>query len=275
MAFVWSGFVTTVGRVLRVGGQPRTARRALGEGWRDDAVPSLSGIARLERAALAEAWSTYGALEQASVPAYGRVAEALVSLGAPSELVERSHLAALDEIRHARRCYALASAYGGGVARRPGDLPELRARIIDEKRSRLDALAHLACASLVDGVVAEGVAAASARASAGRATDPVVRATWATIAVDEERHVALAWDTIAWCLDEGGAAVATALDGAIAALPRFEAPRLPPLPVDDARLERLGAVTQLRLDAVTRALVATAVDDARALVGAPSERKAA
>jgi len=28
-------------------------------------------------------------------------------------MVERTHLAAVDEIRHARRCYAIASAFAG------------------------------------------------------------------------------------------------------------------------------------------------------------------
>jgi hypothetical protein len=37
----------------------------------------------------------------------------LLALGAPAELVEKAHVAALDEIEHARICFALASAYGG------------------------------------------------------------------------------------------------------------------------------------------------------------------
>jgi hypothetical protein len=274
MAFEWSGLVANMGRVLRIGGQPRMARRARGEGWRDDVAPSLRGLGRLERAALAEAWSTYAALEHASVPAFGRVAEALIALGAPSELVERTHLAALDALRHARRCYALASAYGGDP-RRPGELPELRARVLDERRPRLDALAHLAFGSLVDGALSAGVAATVAEEVSLLATDPVVRATWELVADDESRHAELAWDTIAWCLGEGGGTVASALEAAIAALPGRALAHAPALPVADARLERLGVATQARLDRATRATVETAIARTRALVEAKGGRKAA
>jgi hypothetical protein len=53
----------------------------------------------------------------------------LAALGAPASLVELAHLAALDEIRHARRCFALASAYAGRVWT-PGPIAGLAGRLL-------------------------------------------------------------------------------------------------------------------------------------------------
>jgi len=177
-------------------------------------------------------------------------------LGAPSFLIERSHLAALDEIRHARRCYALASAYAGGP-HGPGAFCDLQ-RGPGPQRARSAALAHLASASLIDGALGEGVASAVAASAATTVIDPVIRQTWEMIAVDETRHAELAWDVIAWCLQEDAPAVAAHLQSAIAALPSRKTPQLPPLPgISDERFEELGFVSQPRLEVIVGQVIAT------------------
>ncbi|QRK09622.1 hypothetical protein JQX13_05675 [Archangium violaceum] len=112
------------GRVLRLRGRTRVARRALGEGWADDAVPDVSGLTPWQRTVLGEVWMYSAGLEHASVPAFSKLSLKLSALGAPSALLEDCHLAALDEVRHARRCFALARAYSG-VRWTAGAIPEL------------------------------------------------------------------------------------------------------------------------------------------------------
>lgn len=73
----------------------------------------MDHLARDQRDALAKLWLISARMEHASVAAFSQLSLHLAALGAPSELVERIHVAALDEIRHARRCYAIASAFAG------------------------------------------------------------------------------------------------------------------------------------------------------------------
>lgn len=208
------------GRPYLVGGCPRQAtpeRGASSEGhpgWSEwgDRGPALAGLTAEDRAALAAAWTSDGLLEHASVASFARFSLALLAAGAPAELVALAHQAALDEIRHARLCFGLASAYAGEAVA-PGPFPlggELG----------LDAdLAALAVSTVREGCVGETIAAVLAAEQLARATDPAVREALEQIAADEARHAELAWRTVAWAVRAGGgrvrAAVARALDAAL------------------------------------------------------------
>ncbi len=76
------------------------------------------------RAVGAEHWVRNGQLEHASVAAFGWVALDLLALGAPADLVEGAHTAALDEVRHARLSFSLAASLGAAVSG-PGPLPSV------------------------------------------------------------------------------------------------------------------------------------------------------
>jgi hypothetical protein len=78
-------------------------------------------------------------------------------------------------------------------------LAELR----DAPAASARSVSELARESLIDGCLNEGVSAAVAMASSESARDPAVRDAWATIARDESSHAALAWDILAWCLEQG------------------------------------------------------------------------
>lgn len=47
------------------------------------------------------------------MPAFARVSWMLAAVGARAELIAWCHRAALEEIEHARLCFALAAGYGG------------------------------------------------------------------------------------------------------------------------------------------------------------------
>lgn len=213
-----------VGRPFLIDGRPRAAaartaasRTAAPDAaaWAEAGVaPRIAGLSAAEREALAAAWARDGLLEHASVASFARFSLDLLAAGAPADLVEAAHLAALDEVRHARLCLALAGAYRGAAVE-PGPFP-----CGDVVRVAPD-LAALAAATAREGCVGETVAAILAAEQLAAATDPAVREALAVIARDEARHAELAFRVVAWALREGGApvraAVAAALDEAASA----------------------------------------------------------
>jgi hypothetical protein len=149
------------------------------------------------RASLSGAWARRGQFEHASVASFARVTLELLGAGAPPGLVDACQRAALDEIAHARLCFALAARYGGGAVS-PGPLP------LGEKLPLRASLADIAEAAALEGCIGETVAAAIAHEELLRATDGEARRALATIFADESRHAELAWRTVAWALRAGG-----------------------------------------------------------------------
>src|SRR6185369_11435722 len=100
-------------------------------------------------------WTRDGLFEHASVASFGRFALELLAAGAPAALVEDAHRAALDEVRHARLCFDLASAYAG-EAIAPGAFPfEGRVEVTSD-------LASIASRAAREGCIGETIAAAVA-----------------------------------------------------------------------------------------------------------------
>lgn len=199
------------GRPFVVEHQARVAppqRGAGRRGWTAGSPPQLEGLTPLERAALADAWTADALLEHASIASFARVSLALLAAGAPATLVEQAHRAALDEVRHAGLCFALASAYAGEDVT-PGRFPLGQAVHIEAS------LEAIAVSTVHEGCIGETVAAVIAAEQLARATDPAVRAALAEIAADEARHSELAWRTVAWAVDAGGPPVRAAVERAL------------------------------------------------------------
>lgn len=183
------------------------------------------GVDESTRAGLAAQWRENGRTEHASVAAFARLTLDLMALGAPPALVAAAQRDALDEIRHAELCFALARAIDG-KSESPSSFPEAaRARTLS--RVRNVALAELAVDSLIDGALHEGVSARIVAKLARRSADPSIRAILKQIAADEGRHSAHGWDVVKFCLAEGGAPVAHALASAVRVLPPAMATPLP------------------------------------------------
>lgn len=200
------------GRPLVHDGRIVVAATASGDAWIDDVSPEVNPLDDVTRRALASQWLDDALAEHASIAAFTRVAAQLLALGAPPELLEGAHRAALDEVRHARLCFTLASMYGGAW-KAPGAID-----IGAVREARCD-LAAVAREALVEGCLGEGTAAALARRAAARCEDPEVQRCLATVAEDEGRHEALAWSVLAWCLDRGNDDVADAVAQALRAMP--------------------------------------------------------
>ena len=108
----------------------------------------------------------------------------------------------MDEIEHARLCFALASGYRGAPLE-PGPLQ------VDGVSGSNTTLVEFAEALVREGCIGETLAALDAAARLAGATDPSVREALEVILRDESAHAALAWRTLRWVLsrDEDGSVV--------------------------------------------------------------------
>jgi hypothetical protein len=191
------------------GARVAVPRRGSGAGgWIHGDEPSTDGLSPSERASLAEAWTRDALLEHASVASFARFSLALLAAGAPADLVALAHQAALDEVQHARLCFALASRYAGEEIA-PGQFPLGREVSVDAS------LASIAVSTIEEGCIGETMAAVIAAEQLARAADPAVRAALARIAADEARHAELAWRTVAWAVQAGGSEVRAAVERAL------------------------------------------------------------
>ncbi len=156
----------------------------------------LQPVTDEERTRLAQIWTDDARAEHAAVAAFSKLALQLLALRAPPDLVARVSFAAVQQVDHARLCFAIASAYGG-TPLGPAPLPEA----VHWDDTDLDRIAH---ESLLDGCIGEGVAAEMARLGAQSARDPEVARVLRILASDEAAHAELAWSIVEWCVARGG-----------------------------------------------------------------------
>ncbi|MGE0320965.1 MAG: hypothetical protein AB7S68_01605 [Polyangiaceae bacterium] len=153
------------------------------------------------RQQLMKLWLRRAQNEHASVASFDRFCLGLLSVGAPPDLLERAHHAALDEVRHARLCFAVASRYAGD-ALGPGPL-DLRGAL----GGALDAdfsLLSLAQSTAIEGCLGETLSALEAERCAERATLPALKLALEIIATDEAEHAELAWAFLRFACETGG-----------------------------------------------------------------------
>lgn len=188
------------GRPLLVDGHAVTAPAIVREDWAVGPSADSTGIGAgigaaipaVVRGRVADHYTQAAQLEHASVASFARFTLELMALGASPGLLLAAQQAGLDEIDHAQRCFALASAYAGHPVG-PGPLATMGA-------SPAHTLEAVAGAVIDEACVGETLAAAEARVALRHATEPAVRATLEVIAADEQRHAELGWQTLAWIL---------------------------------------------------------------------------
>lgn len=217
-----------IGRPFLVRGDERVADPCGRADWCSCLAAPVDGLGAGERAALAAHWLRVAQMEHASVAAFSRFSLELMRYGAPARLINASHCAARDEIRHARNAFALAARYGT-TRLGPSALPTADAM------SASPSLAEAAVLAFLEGCIGETVAALEAREAAARATDPVVKRVLEGVAHDETAHAELAWRFVMWALERDSGVAA-----ALRAVLEHELSR------DD---ERTGAYDDARLEA--------------------------
>lgn len=243
---------TVCGRPFLVNERARMAAVETRADWLDaQLTPDISELTPLERARLAAHWAHLAQMEHASIAAFARFNLQLLSLGAPSDLVEACNRALADETAHARTCFALASSYGGSAIG--------PARLDIEHCFEDTSLVAVAKLVLREGCLGEAVAALEATSAAEISSDRAVRQALTRIAQDELEHAQLAFRFVRWALSVSGNEVRAELAREAAEqLAEFErkAQREPQQAKDD----RLAAHGLLGGDAL-RAIHLTAVRD--------------
>jgi hypothetical protein len=215
-----SGMGGAWGRPLRVRGKQLHPNLREGSDWTAGDRPEPSKLDEATRAALEALWLHDAQKEHASVPAFTRISWMLAAVGAPADLLEWSHRAALEEIDHTRRCFALAAGYAGR-SRSVEPMPEL---LLSGLECDGDPLAVLATESLSDGCQLEDFNADVAAACAAVCEEPVTRRVLDQIAREERTHADFSWALLSWLVERDRARVQPAIERALAELSRYPRP---------------------------------------------------
>ena len=216
-----------MGRRHRKGRKLLAPETEAGADWIAAEPTSLAlAIPEGARPALAAEWRDNGKKEHASVAAFAQLTLDLMAVGAPPDLVAAAQRDALDEVRHAGACFAIARDIDGR-AESPSPFPDARARRFLFTASRSIALTQIAIDALADGVLNEGIASRLLAQLSKQCEVPALASILRDMAADESRHAAHSWDIVAWCLEAGGATVADALRGAVSGMPKKVCSALP------------------------------------------------
>lgn len=193
-----------------------------------EAAAKLPPEVRREVAAL---WLRAAQLEHASIASFSRFSLELLSAGAPPQLVEGAHRAALDEVRHAKLCFAVASAYAGAPLG-PGPLP------LDARAFQRFDLVNSAVNAVLEGCVVETLSALEAAAAADLAEPAALTRVLTLLSAQEQAHAELAYRFVGWAVGHPGVkdAVARAVEQRLAFVE-------PPPPDADQRIEAHGRLT--------------------------------
>ena len=201
----------SIRRPFLVGTSLRVATGVERSDWQldSDEVVAAADVDPATAEALGHDWLRDACDEHASVAAFARFTMHLASVGAPPAMLVASQRAAIDEVRHARACFTLATRYAARTMG-PADL-SLAGAVVPLTLSEIAAL------TAEEGCVGETLGALLAEEQLLRTTDPIVRAVVgrANIAADEARHAELAWSFVAWAVRRGGEPVRRAVAAAI------------------------------------------------------------
>ncbi|MDX2053206.1 MAG: ferritin-like domain-containing protein [Polyangiaceae bacterium] len=182
-----------IGRPFLINGSERLAALSNSPDWiAEPTIDAADNLCRPLRDAVVLGWTRIALMEHASVAAFSRFSLQLLSLGAPSDLLEATQRAASDELRHAREAFGLASRYAEGAIG-PGAL-SIEGALNDSSPEAI------LTTTLLEGCVGETVAAVEALELSLRAEDPYVRDLLRKVSDDEARHAELAYRAVRWLL---------------------------------------------------------------------------
>lgn len=155
----------------------------------------------------AERFVAIARIEHSSVASFADLSLSLLAHGAPADLIEATHRAAIDEIGHARAALEIASALDG-VPRSIGPMP------IPVGDRSFHALVR---STVIDGCFGEVIGALeAARESATH--DPQMRGFFVRVAEEEATHAELAFRILGWALAHDREAAVAAIDDAVASV---------------------------------------------------------
>jgi len=162
------------------------------------------------QASLGQKWVRNAIGEDASVASFAAFSIALMTNGAPSDLVEDALKAGLDEVRHASTSFAIASKLLGKEVK-PGPLPAsnhefthdikklamavAKEGCVDETLSSIELAAEI---ELLNSVLGDDHTVATKYAGIDKKTLTWIRDELQIIKTEESNHAKLAWRTFDW-----------------------------------------------------------------------------
>jgi len=161
------------------------------------------------RLLLGEDWTQRALGEHASVASFSAFSIALMTNRAPADLVDDALRAGLDEVRHARISFDIASRLTGKEVG-PGPLPPSKHEFDQDLTALALAVAREGCvdetlSAFVAALEVEQITSALEKgfqdtlySNVDRDTLTFIRDELITIAMDESNHSALAWRTLNW-----------------------------------------------------------------------------
>ncbi len=244
------------GRLLRVEGDDVTTCEPQ-EGASSWCQPLREGslgasLPKAVRNTLGLLWM-HGALsEHASIASFARAAMEWMHVQAPPEILHGLQRAGLDEVEHARACFAIAAAFLDHDVS-PGPLPLLEVRALD--------LATLAAETLEDGAISETLAVARAMHMREHAKPESIRIALQAIIEDESRHAALGWQMVRWAVEQGGESVREAVIEAARELQAAPVAVVLPAPDDVAQqMASFGRLDDAKVQAIHRETWAACIE---------------
>jgi len=161
------------------------------------------------RVLLGEEWIQRALGEHASIASFSAFSIALMSNGAPALLVNDALKAGLDEVRHARTSFEIASKLAAREVG-PGPLPESKLEFGQDLKALALAVAREGCLDETLSTFAAAVEVGhidevldydmqdSPYSNIDRDLLGSIKTELVTIAMDESNHSALAWRTLSW-----------------------------------------------------------------------------
>jgi hypothetical protein len=256
----------TIRRPFLVGASLRSAKAVPRSDWARDISPSSAALDERTANALHRAWLDDALQEHASVAAFARFTLQMLAVGAPPELIVASQRASLDEVAHARACFALARRYGGRDVG-PSSLD------VHDALGRTSIVA-LGALTAEEGCAGETLGAALAAEQLALAEDAAVAAVLRKIAADELRHAELAWRFARWAVERGGEPAWRAIDRAVRAT--VAATRRIPIRdygVDDAAWNAHGRLTCAQARRANERAIVEVVEPSLAALAATLDRE--
>ena len=187
------------GRPFTVDGDSRMAKSIpcdvqdtfYAQSWKENLDLTISDN-NTDNQRIGEHWLQHAEAEHASIASFARHTLQLMSIGAPSVLLAASQQASLDEIKHAKICYGIASAFLD-TDFFPGALK------VTDSMNQLN-IKDIIQSLVQEGCIEETLSAMEARFQARWADIPDMKDSLETIAVEETSHAQLAWNTISWII---------------------------------------------------------------------------
>lgn len=165
-------------------------------------ITELSDLVHLPRNdilnEIVDMWLHRASCEHASVASFSIHSVELIHLGAPCNIVEKVHKAALDEIKHAELCYTIASQYSQLKIEDAG--PYGPSEIQYESITPSTDPKSIFICTLKEACINETISAVEAYQCYVNAIDPVIKDVLYEITKDELGHADLGWETAAWML---------------------------------------------------------------------------